>query len=213
MIRIGVLSDTHGDLNATLEALEIFDCYQAKTLIHCGDIGEDVYPALPAGRTYCVSGNTDDSWVAQRFAMACGLNYQNRFGRLTLGNIRIAFLHGDDRSSLRFALYSGNFDLVLQGHTHVAENSLIDHQVRLVNPGAVVRSARPSVAVITLPEISDSLTPSELAAARETAMQQLEVQPGFLRSNVETAEEVRQAREQAARRLIPPHLLQSGILR
>ncbi len=212
MIRIGVLSDTHGDLNATLEALEIFDHSQARTLIHCGDIGEHVYSALPAGRTYCVAGNTDDGWTAQRLAMACGLNYQNRFGRLTLGNIRIAFLHGDDRSSLKFALYSGNFDLVLQGHTHVAENCLIG-QVRLVNPGAVVRSAQPSVAVITLPDIPDTLTPTELLDARKNAMQQLEIQPCFLRYNVETAEDAKQSRERAARQLIPPHLLQSGIVR
>lgn len=210
MARIGVLSDTHNDCVATEEAIRLLDAAGATSFIHCGDVGPDVFRVLPSGRTHAVAGNTDDEWLCARMAAQCDITWHQRFGRLPIGAIRVAFLHSDDRRAYYSALSSGDFDLVLCGHTHVAEDTMVD-DVRVVNPGAVVRSCQPSVAIVDVPE---EIPDSGLAASSPTRSRAslVVVQPICLCESSLTPEQERQNRDATAQALVPLALRRSGLL-
>ncbi len=80
-------------------------------------------------------------------------------GTIELGDRRFALVHGDDRRKLAYVITSGDFDYVLTGHTHTREDRR-ESRTRIINPGAVYRSAEPSVAILDL--ITEVITFLEL---------------------------------------------------
>jgi predicted phosphodiesterase len=60
---------------------------------------------------------------------------------------QVAVTHGDVSGQLRTLIGSQEFDLVVTGHTHVASDHR-EGRTRVINPGAVHRSAAPSVAIL-----------------------------------------------------------------
>lgn len=149
--RLGVLSDTHGNLANTRKATALFQLHQVDVLIHCGDIGSpEIPPLLSAWPTHYVLGNVDGSGRDICAAIrAVGHTCHGRFGTVRVGGRRIAFLHGDDQRRFHEAIHDSAWDLVCYGHTHVAEYRL-EGSVRVLNPGAVHRGFPPQVAIVDL---------------------------------------------------------------
>ena len=61
--------------------------------------------------------------------------------------VKLAFVHGDDASLLESLEYSGHFDYVFYGHTHVAR----EHRrgtTRVINPGALYRVRTRTFAIL-----------------------------------------------------------------
>jgi len=61
-MKIGILSDTHGNVTRTREALKILARHNVGAIVHCGDIGSMqclMLLAESAPRVYAVAGNTD----------------------------------------------------------------------------------------------------------------------------------------------------------
>ena len=153
MMRIGVLSDTHGHLARTELAARVFRRLEVAAVIHCGDIGSpEVVELLAEWPSHFVFGNVDD-WHELRAAIRrLGMTCHERFGTLELEGKKIAILHGDDAERFDATIRSSRWDLVCHGHTHVAE-VYVHGSTKILNPGAVYRSARPSVAIVDLPEL------------------------------------------------------------
>ena len=155
MSKLGIISDTHGRLNETVLAVRIFREHNVRTIIHCGDIGSlaivRIFQKIP---THFVLGNMDgNDETFQSVIEETGNNFHGRFGTIEQAGKRIAFLHGDDTETFDKELASGNWDLLCYGHTHVAEL----HQqgsTLLLNPGAFTRVSRPTIAIVTLPELT-----------------------------------------------------------
>lgn len=59
-MKIGVLSDTHGEIGIVERASRILREQGISLSIHCGDIGDDVVPLLEGLTTHFVYGNVDD---------------------------------------------------------------------------------------------------------------------------------------------------------
>lgn len=152
-MRIGILSDTHGHLSRTGLAVERLAGLEVERVIHCGDIGSpavvELFSAWPA---HFVFGNVDDPKTLREAIQQAGQTCDERFGRLELQGRTIAFLHGDDGRLLRETIGSDRWDLVCFGHTHVAEITRRGHTF-VVNPGALYRTAEPSIAVVELPAL------------------------------------------------------------
>jgi putative phosphoesterase len=149
---VGVLSDTHGDVATTARAAEEFHGRDVQLVVHCGDIGSAEIPALLAGwPAHFVLGNVDGNSPRLRAAIAAqaGQVLHGRCGMLTVGNRRIAWLHGDDAARFRALVHCRDWDVVCYGHTHRAECRVVDGTL-VVNPGAIHRGYPPSVAVIDL---------------------------------------------------------------
>lgn len=153
-MRLGIISDTHGRLAATQDAVKILREQDVTEVIHCGDIGSaGVVACFDGLSAHFVLGNVDreedHTTVAIRTA---GHSFHGRFGSLEREYIRIAFLHGDDSRRFDREIAAETWDLICHGHTHVAERRTVGRTL-ILNPGAVHRASPPSVATVDLPSL------------------------------------------------------------
>jgi putative phosphoesterase len=151
-MRIGVLSDTHGHVANTQDAVRMLESLQVTKLIHCGDIGSsEIVQLLSPWPTHYVLGNVDyDPRPLEEAMEAVGHRLHGRFGELTISGNKVAFLHGDDMRRLRESTESQKWDLICCGHTHVASQQIVGRTL-ILNPGAVYRAAQHSVAIVDFP--------------------------------------------------------------
>jgi len=150
---IGLISDTHGHVAFTLEAVRVLREFEVALLLHCGDIGSAaVVEALAEWPTHYVFGNCDVGLETElRSAIArVGHTCHERFGEIELEGQRIAWLHGDDQRRLQSTIVCGEYAVVCSGHTHVARKELRINTLA-INPGAVYRANPRSFALLELP--------------------------------------------------------------
>ena len=149
-MKIGILSDTHDRADRTARAVAALARAGAEALIHCGDVtGPAVVRQCGGLPTYFVYGNNDyDQDALGRAIRAIGGQILGRGGWIELGGRRIAVTHGDLVGEIRRVLGS-NPDYFLSGHSHQASDEL-RAGVRWINPGALHRASRWTVAVLDL---------------------------------------------------------------
>jgi putative phosphoesterase len=151
-MKIGVLSDSHGDVATVQRAIRILDSMQVNLIIHCGDIGTNVIPEFNGLPTHFVRGNIDDLQRLREVIIDPAHTLHEHVGTLDIEGRRVTFLHGDDVQLLRHTIHSGQWDLVCHGHTHVFSRAF-EGRTLVLNPGALTRTGRPSVAVVDLPSL------------------------------------------------------------
>jgi len=157
---IGMMSDTHGRHLIAGKAIDLLTSLGCEFIIHCGDVGENVIQLLPIGKSAFVFGNNDyDKSYMRRLANELNITCLETGGVIELHDKRIGVTHGDDPSTLNALLADSSINYVLTGHTHVAHDLRVG-KVRHINPGALCRASRKSVAVLNLS--SDVLTHQEL---------------------------------------------------
>jgi len=117
-------------MNALRKAVEFFNERGVKAVLHAGDIispftvraFEELKPKL-----YFVFGNNDGDklTLTKRFeeigAVSCG-----DFGDLTIDGLHIALLHGTNEAMVKALARSGEFDVVIRGHTHEPNVKIIE---------------------------------------------------------------------------------------
>ena len=159
-MRLGVVSDTHGDVYLTRQVARVFEAAEVDAVLHCGDIGTpEVVQLFDPWPAHFVLGNVDREAVLRPAIEASGKVCHGRFAALEWEGRHIALLHGDDGRRLAQAVRREGWDLVCHGHTHTA--ALVQEGDTLVlNPGALVRTHRPSVALVDLPSLR--VTPTGL---------------------------------------------------
>lgn len=154
-MRIGLLSDTHGNISRTRAAIGLLKTHGVEVVIHCGDVGsEAVLDELSAGLSlqgipvHVVLGNVDP-WEEgiSGYSRPGGPTLLGDAGHLRLGGREIAVLHGHEERRLRATIEGGKFDFVFTGHTHIASDERVG-RTRVINPGAVHRARVPSVAIL-----------------------------------------------------------------
>ena len=134
-MKIGVLSDTHGEVGAAQQAIRILHEQHVGLAIHCGDVGAEVVPLLKGLPTHFVPGNMDDPERLREAITEPEHTLHEQLGTLEIEGRRVAFLHGDDVKLLRHTIHSGHWDLVCHGHTH-AFSSGFEGRTLVLNPGA-----------------------------------------------------------------------------
>ncbi len=156
-MKIGILSDTHGNIAVTARASRAFRKARIDVVFHCGDIGGmDVLSEL-AGvfeplnvPVHAVLGNVDIHSVDWKFfPNNVGVSLHGRFGDLLIDGCRVALLHGDDANRFRHTVASGEYDLVLSGHTHETHD-YTRGRTRCINPGTAGRGAPNTCAVLDM---------------------------------------------------------------
>lgn len=149
MALVGIVSDTHDNEDAVLDAVEILMARGVEDLIHCGDVTSASTLELFRGfRLRVCLGNNDVAREISGAAERIGGAYAERLD-VTIGGKRFFVAHGDREAPLDKALKSGDFDYVLYGHTHLRDDRKIG-RTRLVNPGALYRAAKYTFAVLDL---------------------------------------------------------------
>lgn len=131
-MRVGVVSDTHGDPVSFRKALEQMG--QVDFVIHAGDHYRDaVAMSSESGiKTVAVNGNCD--WG--------GTGAEEE--ELDLEGYRVLVTHGhkygakSGNSKLAEKLRQGKYDLIIYGHSHVPELTRLPEGY-LLNPGSVAK--------------------------------------------------------------------------
>jgi uncharacterized protein len=157
-MKIGVLSDTHGEVQAVQRAIRVLQRLRVSLAVHCGDIGAEIVPLLEGLRTHFVSGNMDDPNRLREEITDPAHTLHGKFGTLEIDGRRVAFLHGDDVKLLHHTIHSGHWDLICHGHTHVFSSGR-EGQTLVLNPGAVGRTSRPTLAIVDLPALEVTEVP------------------------------------------------------
>lgn len=130
-MKIGVMSDSHGNLKAVKQAVE--EMGPVDVIIHLGDYVEDALylRTISNAPVHILKGNLDS------FADQGSMSLET-----TLGGFRVFACHGHKhgvKNDLHHLYYAGlekSAQVILYGHTHHAYIE-DDGQVLLMNPGSV----------------------------------------------------------------------------
>lgn len=164
---IGIISDSHDNLTAIRKAVEFFNKKQVKAVLHAGDI---ISPFTARAfkelntKLYFVFGNNDGDkvaltrWFEEIGAVSCG-----EFGDLTIDGLHIALLHGNNEALVKALAKSGDFDVVVRGHTHDPGVRMIDG-TQVINPGECsgVLSGKTTVATLEIANLNVEITELEI---------------------------------------------------
>ncbi len=152
---IGILSDTHDRADAMAAGLEALRAAGAEFFVHCGDIGGEAMLDLLAGLPgLFVWGNCDfDRADLTRYAVSLGIDCRGEFADLEVQGKKIGITHGDNPRLMNLAA-ARQYDYLLHGHTHAVRDERAG-KLRIINPGALHRAAKKTVAV--LDPVRDSL--------------------------------------------------------
>ncbi len=142
-MKILVLSDSHGDVEALIAA---YTREQPDLTIHLGDLAADaeaLQQAFPDLKLCGVKGNCD--YMSRRPTLA----------RLDMEGKRILYTHGhavhvkNGYSTLLIAAKEAKADVVLFGHTHIPVETEYEGMV-LLNPGSCGKGGRRTYGLLEL---------------------------------------------------------------
>lgn len=159
-MRLGILSDSHDQVERTQSAVVLLLQSGADRLIHCGDVGGiETFDALVGHPTHFVWGNTD---VPTQGLIAYLETVELSPPKITplelnLDNKRIWVFHGHE-PGFHTAIKSGGADYILHGHSHVARDERFG-KTRVINPGALHRARQHTVAILDLADDSVTFLP------------------------------------------------------
>lgn len=132
---IGIMSDTHDNLPYVKKAIDLFNARSVGFVIHAGDYTSPFALKLfrDLGCEYIgIFGNNDgDKLLIQERA---GGRIRNQPYVFSLEGRKIVVMH--EHHVVEALADSGHFDLVVYGHTHVADVRKVRHTL-VVNPGEV----------------------------------------------------------------------------
>lgn len=157
----GLVSDTHDSSSNVEAALRTFKEYEVDLVIHCGDITSPaIIPYFQGFNAHFVYGNCDeirgeDHLRALREEIErVGCVCHGFDGSVEWHGKKIFFTHGDRGLELENAIYSGEWDAVCYGHTHVRDYRKNENTV-VMNPGKLGDGSYCVVSLDLEPEFFD----------------------------------------------------------
>jgi putative phosphoesterase len=138
---IGIMADTHDNLPLVEKAVQELNEENVGLVLHAGDYVAGFvilkFKELHA-KLIGVFGNNDGDHelLKKRFSENPNLDMRGNFADVTVDGVRIALLHGSDRELLKALIESQSFDVVVHGHSHLAE-AYKKGKTLVINPGEV----------------------------------------------------------------------------
>ncbi len=144
---IGIISDSHGEVVRTRNAMQQLVAHGCIKFIHLGDVEiVEVLDELIGFDVSLVFGNCDWGVRLHEYAVNVGIDVRDGADVISVDGKRIAFLHGHDEKRYQTFLDDG-MDYLLHGHTHEKRDEMVN-KTRCINPGALHRAAVYTVAVL-----------------------------------------------------------------
>ena len=135
---IGVISDTHDNKDAIMEAIRILNRERVSVVIHAGD---HISPFSVKwmkklnSRVYGVAGNNDgESVLLKRLYDEDGWIFREFILEVEIDGKRIVVNHGTYEEVINALTLSGKYDIVIHGHTHKVRVENIENTL-VINPG------------------------------------------------------------------------------
>lgn len=138
---IGIMADTHDNLPLVEKTVQKLNEENVGLVLHAGDYVAGFvilkFKELHA-KLIGVFGNNDGDHelLKKRFSENPNLDMHGNFADVTVDGVRIALLHGSDRELLKALIESQSFDVVVHGHSHLAE-AYKKGKTLVINPGEV----------------------------------------------------------------------------
>lgn len=160
-MKLGVISDSHDNLDNVRRAAEIFNEEGVDLIVHLGDIVSPFTLAELAGRAKArveavYGNNCGEKLGLKRIADLYGAGIRDPPYTIELEGAKILLLHGygspEETRNIVYSLAdSGRWNAILYGHTHRAEIAY-RRGVLVLNPGeAGGWLSKPSVAILEVP--------------------------------------------------------------
>ena len=119
-MQIGIVSDTHDNLDLVDRAVDFLESEGVARVIHCGDIVAP-FSATPFDSDnfefYAVRGNNDGEWALAETVEEFG-TYHGESAALTFDGVDVAVYHGTSEQLVESLVRCGDYDYVVRGHTH-----------------------------------------------------------------------------------------------
>ena len=147
-MKIGLISDTHNEIERTKKAIKIFVSRNVDIIIHAGDISSPkIIELFKNLKCQFVLGNSDDVDTINRETMKLGFGCIEDRCEFEVDGKRILVIHGNVVSIFREAVASGKYDYIIKGHTHIYEDYCMKN-TRIINPGSVHDENEKSIAIL-----------------------------------------------------------------
>jgi uncharacterized protein len=124
-LKIGIISDTHDDVENVQSAIEIFNAEKVTHVIHAGDY---IFPGIVLefkkldAKFIGVLGNNDGERVhLLKNFLAIGGELKGELGEVELDGVIFGIYHGTDEQLKKKLVDSGKYDVIITGHTHRIE--------------------------------------------------------------------------------------------
>ncbi|MFX0028718.1 MAG: metallophosphoesterase [Candidatus Hermodarchaeota archaeon] len=143
-MKIACISDSHDHMENILKAVSIINNKKVGAVIHCGDYVApfvkkwfDQLDSEIKKNFFGVFGNNDGErlYLKQNLGQICKFAQNGNELILELGGKRIFVSHMPQKETIKALANSGEFDLILTGHTHALNNEKNENGVLIVNPG------------------------------------------------------------------------------
>lgn len=140
---IGIMSDSHDNINAIQKAIKIFKERQVEKILHLGDIVAPFtikYFKDVGNKLIGIFGNNDgDKFTLMDVFGKYEAKLSEAPLELEIDSKKIIMIHGyRSPDTTKFFVESlahmKKYDIILYGHTHVLDNRVID-KTRIINPG------------------------------------------------------------------------------
>lgn len=150
-MKLGLISDTHNDVQITKRAINTFRLKHVDLIIHAGDFTSPRMLALfKECKCKFVFGNSDvDINAINKEADKCGFGCIGDKCELNIGDKHILITHGHNVPVFRDAVSSGRYNYIIKGHTHFFED-YISNKTRIINPGSVKDADNPFVVILDI---------------------------------------------------------------
>ncbi len=124
-MKIGIISDTHDDVENVQSAIEIFNTEKVTHVIHAGDY---IFPGIVLefkkldAILIGVLGNNDGERVhLLKNFLSIGGELKGELGEVELDGVIFGIYHGTDEQIKNKLVDSGKYDVIVTGHTHRIE--------------------------------------------------------------------------------------------
>jgi uncharacterized protein len=141
-MKIGIISDTHDHYDNVAKAIEVFRKHAVEVVLHAGDIisapTSQLFSELTGVRFIAVFGNCDiDRHLLRSTIEGFGGEIHDVVFQGRLDGKTVYMAHAPQ--TVRQAAESGEYDLVVYGHTH-RDNIQQIGKTLIVNPGEATNS-------------------------------------------------------------------------
>lgn len=133
---VGLISDSHDHVSHIENAVALFQEKNVNLVLHAGDFCSPfTIPPFNGLSLKGVFGNNDgDHYLLMKKFAEIGADHLGTFGDLQIDGKRFALYHGTDAPITASLEKSGNYDIVVSGHTHQKKVEMVGNTLS-INPG------------------------------------------------------------------------------
>lgn len=126
-MKIGVIADTHDDVENTKKAIEIFQDEKVDFVVHLGDyVSPPIVRLFKDLKLIGIFGNNDGyKYVLMKTFEEIGGEIKGDFAVIEIERVKIALYHGEFREISEALAKSGDYEFVLTAHWHKSEKKQI----------------------------------------------------------------------------------------